>query len=139
MKKTIWSFLLMGACLEEETKNADTSEQQVEDIENPDDQGLVGSWQIDSVTYGSIVASFDDDGMYEVEFDSGNPEAEVWGPYSVDGTVLTMSEHDEGMYACHVPGTYDMVFNSETVVFTKIEDDCTGRSSMVGGVWTRVN
>ena len=84
-----------------------------------------GTFPAGKYASGDFTVTFRSDGTFRVS-EKGDPVVD--GSYTVEADRITLTDK-QGRYACvdEGPGKYTWKQNGETLVFTKVDDNCPGR------------
>lgn len=140
MKQVLFLLLVLGtACSEEEQTEKDNLGDLEDTAEQPDENIdiLIDEWTRESVLYGDVVLLFTDNGFYELEFDSGDQDPEIRGPFSIENNLLFLSSSDQGMYSCQREATYQIQREESYIILTPEQEDCQTRQNGLEGIWYR--
>ncbi len=94
-------------------------------------QSVIGSWQWEETnSEGKKVKStitFKQDGTYEVDFGSDG-KADVGGPYSMDGTNISIGDDTEGSPCKGITAIYSFKVEGDKATVKMVKDSCTVRA-----------
>jgi hypothetical protein len=100
---------------------------------------LVGTWQIGDGSYEVYRA----DGTFAVGTTAESAESSplVWGTYTFDGEIFTVTNAPDDPYCQGSTGTYEVELEEggDVANFTLVEDACTDRTESLGNRQTRAS
>lgn len=99
-----------------------------------DAAALVGDWTItvpaEDGSLATLVVTMTDAGTYQLDF-GGDSTVDSGGTFRVDGDQMVIIDDEDGDCA-GARGLYSFTVDESSLVMTRIEDECEGRSGPEG-------